>query len=53
MACLRSAYDQVARGFGAEGVVVKHPDEVAAALRRPGAWARRGRPVLINLRAKR
>jgi thiamine pyrophosphate-dependent acetolactate synthase large subunit-like protein len=45
----RTAYDEVARGFGAEGIVVRHMDEVDGALRRARELARQGRPVLVNV----
>jgi len=47
---LRAAdYDLVARGYGAEGVVVRRPAEVADALRHAQAVAAAGRPVLVNV----
>jgi acetolactate synthase-1/2/3 large subunit len=45
----RTAYHDVARGFGAEGIEVKRADEVEDALRRARALAKSGRPVLVNL----
>ena len=44
----RSAYHEVAAGFGAEGIPVKTSGEVAGALARARATAKSGRPVLIN-----
>jgi acetolactate synthase-1/2/3 large subunit len=45
----RTAYHEVARGFGAEGLLVKHADEVVPALQRARELARQGRPVLVNV----
>jgi acetolactate synthase-1/2/3 large subunit len=45
----RTAYHDVARGFGAEGLLVKRSDEVAPALKRARELARQGRPVLLNV----
>ena len=45
----RTAYHEVAAGFGAAGLLVKHPDEVAGALRQARELARQGRPVLVNV----
>ena len=45
----RTAYHEVAAGFGAEGLLVKRMDEVAAALRQARELARQGRPVLVNV----
>ncbi len=45
----RTDYHEVARGFGAEGIVVKSPAEIAPALARAKASASAGRPVLINV----
>jgi acetolactate synthase-1/2/3 large subunit len=45
----RTAYHDVARGFGAEGLLVKHGDEVVPALQRARELARQGRPVLVNV----
>jgi thiamine pyrophosphate-dependent acetolactate synthase large subunit-like protein len=45
----RSAYHEVAAGFGAEGIVVKKIAEVPAALARARAAAKEGKPVLINV----
>jgi acetolactate synthase-1/2/3 large subunit len=48
-ALARTAYEQVARGFGAEGIVVRCHGEVAAALASARAHARAGKPVLVNV----
>ncbi|MCL4747064.1 MAG: thiamine pyrophosphate-binding protein, partial [Burkholderiaceae bacterium] len=45
----RTDYHEVARGFGAEGILVKTAAEVAPALARARATARAGRPVLVNV----
>jgi len=45
----RTAYHEVARGFGAEGLLVKRADEVDGALKRARELARQGRPVLVNV----
>jgi acetolactate synthase-1/2/3 large subunit len=45
----RTAYHEVAAGFGAEGLLVKRTDEVQPALRRARELARQGRAVLINV----
>jgi acetolactate synthase-1/2/3 large subunit len=45
----RTAYHEVARGFGAEGLLVTKPEEVLPALQQARALARQGRPVLINV----
>ena len=45
----RTAYHDVAAGFGAEGLLVKRMDEVAGALGRARELARQGRPVLVNV----
>jgi acetolactate synthase-1/2/3 large subunit len=45
----RTAYHDVARGFGAEGLLVKRSDEVVPALQRARELARQGRPVLVNV----
>jgi len=45
----RTAYHEVARGFGAEGIEVRRADEVEAALARARAFAAAGRPVLVNV----
>jgi thiamine pyrophosphate-dependent acetolactate synthase large subunit-like protein len=45
----RTDYHKVAAGFGAEGILVRHMDEVAPALARARALARSGKPVLVNI----
>jgi thiamine pyrophosphate-dependent acetolactate synthase large subunit-like protein len=45
----RSAYHEVAAGFGAEGILVNKTAEVPAALARARAVARAGKPVLVNV----
>ena len=45
----RTDYHAVAAGFGAEGLVVRHADEVEPALRRAQQLAASGRPVLVNV----
>ena len=45
----RSAYHEVARGFGAQGLLVRHSDEEPAALRRESELARQRKPVLVNV----
>jgi thiamine pyrophosphate-dependent acetolactate synthase large subunit-like protein len=45
----RTAYHEVAAGFGAAGIVVKSDDEVRPALERARAIARSGQPVLVNV----
>jgi len=45
----RSAYHEVAAGFGAEGILVTKTAEVSAALARARAAANAGKPVLINV----
>jgi acetolactate synthase-1/2/3 large subunit len=45
----RTAYHEVAAGFGAEGILVKTNAEVPAALARARALAQGGKPVLINV----
>jgi acetolactate synthase-1/2/3 large subunit len=45
----RSDYHRVVEGFGAAGLVVKHNDDVAAALQEAKEIARGGRPVLLNV----
>jgi acetolactate synthase-1/2/3 large subunit len=44
----RSAYHEVARGFGGEGILVKTGSEISAAIARARATAKSGKPVLIN-----
>ena len=45
----RSAYHEVVAGFGAEGLLVRRPDEVRPALARARELARQGRAVLVNV----
>jgi acetolactate synthase-1/2/3 large subunit len=45
----RSAYHEVAAGFGAEGILVKKTADVPAALARARAAAKAGKPVLVNV----
>jgi acetolactate synthase-1/2/3 large subunit len=45
----RTAYHEVAAGFGAEGILVTKTADVPAALARARAAARAGKPVLINV----
>jgi acetolactate synthase-1/2/3 large subunit len=45
----RTAYHEVAAGFGAEGILVKKNAEVSTALARARAAARAGKPVLLNV----
>lgn len=45
----RTAYHEVAEGFGAAGLLVTRMDEVSAALTRARELARSGRPVLLNV----
>jgi acetolactate synthase-1/2/3 large subunit len=45
----RSAYHEVAAGFGAEGILVCTAAEVPEALARARAVAKAGRPVLVNV----
>jgi acetolactate synthase-1/2/3 large subunit len=45
----RSAYHEVAAGFGAEGILVRTAAEVPEALARARAFAKAGRPVLVNV----
>jgi acetolactate synthase-1/2/3 large subunit len=44
-----SDYHRVARGYGAEGFVIRRAEEIALTLQAARAAARQGRPVLINL----
>jgi acetolactate synthase-1/2/3 large subunit len=48
-ALARTAYDEVARGFGAEGIVIRRQSDVEAALACARSHARAGRPVLVNV----
>jgi acetolactate synthase-1/2/3 large subunit len=45
----RTAYHEVAAGFGAVGILVRSAAEVAPALVRAQAAAREGKPVLVNV----
>ena len=45
----RSDYHRVVAGFGAEGLLVRHADEVRPALARARELARRGKAVLVNV----
>src|SRR5487761_2204233 len=45
----RTAYHEVAAGFGAEGILVTRTAEVNAALARARVAAKAGKPVLINV----
>jgi acetolactate synthase-1/2/3 large subunit len=45
----RTAYHEVAAGFGAVGIEIKRTDEIAPALARAREAAREGRPVLVNV----
>ena len=45
----RTAYHEVAAGFGAEGILVRKMADVPAALARARALALSGKPVLVNV----
>ncbi len=45
----RTDYHAVAKGLGAEGILVQRADEVEPALRRAQQLAAAGRPVLVNV----
>ena len=45
----RTAYHDVARGFGAEGLLVTRMEEVDGALRQAREMSRRGKSVLVNI----
>lgn len=45
----RTAYHDVARGFGAEGIEIRRNEDVAGGLARARALAASGRPVLVNV----
>ncbi len=45
----RSDYHKVVEGFGARGILVQRPSELAEALREAKATARAGTPVLVNV----
>ncbi|HUH91996.1 MAG TPA: thiamine pyrophosphate-binding protein [Casimicrobiaceae bacterium] len=44
----RSAYHEVARGFGAAGLEIRNAGDIAAVLREARGIARSGTPVLVN-----
>jgi thiamine pyrophosphate-dependent acetolactate synthase large subunit-like protein len=44
----RTAYEEVAAGFGAEGILLTKSADVSEALARARAAAKAGKPVLIN-----
>ena len=48
-ALARTAYHEVARGFGAEGFLVEHQRDLEWTLRRAREAAAAGRPVLVNV----
>jgi acetolactate synthase-1/2/3 large subunit len=45
----RTAYHEVAAGFGAEGILIQNMADVPAALARARALAKAGKPVLVNV----
>jgi thiamine pyrophosphate-dependent acetolactate synthase large subunit-like protein len=45
----RTAYHEVAAGFGAEGILVQTMDEVPVALVIARELAKNGKPVLVNV----
>jgi thiamine pyrophosphate-dependent acetolactate synthase large subunit-like protein len=45
----RTAYHEVARGFGAEGLEIRNDAEIAPTLTRARQLAAAGRPVLVNV----
>lgn len=45
----RTAYHEVAKAFGAEGLEVRRPEDVEPALARARELAAAGRPVLVNV----
>ena len=45
----RTAYHEVARGFGAEGLELRRDADVEAVLTKAAALAAAGRPVLVNV----
>lgn len=49
----RSDYHEVAAGFGARGLVIRHDDEIAGVLAEARQAAAEGRPVLINAQLDR
>jgi acetolactate synthase-1/2/3 large subunit len=44
----RTAYHEVAAGFGAEGILLRRPADITDALARARALAKAGKPVLLN-----
>ena len=46
--CIRDSHE-VARGFGAEGLEIRHDKDTAAVLARARELAAAGRPVLVNV----
>ena len=45
----RTAYHEVARAFGAEGIEIRRGSEVEDGLKRARELSARGRPVLVNV----
>jgi acetolactate synthase-1/2/3 large subunit len=45
----RTAYHEVAAGFGAEGLLVQYADQVRPSLQRARELARQGKAVLVNV----
>jgi thiamine pyrophosphate-dependent acetolactate synthase large subunit-like protein len=45
----RTAYHEVARGFGAEGLLVTHRTRCCRRCSKARALARQGKPVLVNV----
>jgi len=45
----RTDYHDVARGYGAEGFIIKTPEDICKTLRKARQAAARGRPVVINV----
>jgi len=43
-----TAYDKVAEGFGAKGIVVRRESEIRGALLKAKEWAKQGHPVIVN-----
>ena len=43
-----TAYHEVARGFGAEGLLIEKNEQVEAVLKKALSISRKGKPVLIN-----
>lgn len=42
-------YEEVAKGFGAEGILVRTNEEIAPALKKAKELAKQGKPVLVNV----